>query len=93
MLNQRMRETKKHTISQICILKHIERSKLCRINALHAQDLNRGTRETALWRLWCALHKQHYWCRGHSLVDYAACRIGEVPDLEGCEELRSCWRD
>jgi hypothetical protein len=58
-----------HTLSQLRILKDVERSELPRIHALKAQNLNRRPGETALWHLRSALHEQDNRCRGDGLVD------------------------
>jgi hypothetical protein len=77
------------TCPQILVLKHIERCKLVRVYALHAQNLYARPRESALWCLWGSLHEQHDGRGGDCLVDGAANFIGEASDLEGCEEARS----
>lgn len=57
------------TRSKVLILQHIECSELLRVDALQAEDLDRGARETALRRLRRALHEQHHGRRGDGLVD------------------------
>ncbi len=67
---------------QILILEHVEGGEFVRVDALQAEDLDRGARETALRRLWGAFHEQHYRRGGDGAVDGAADFGGEEPGLE-----------
>lgn len=48
-----------NTSPQLGILEHIVSLKLFSWYALNIEDLHHGSRESALWRIWCTFHKKY----------------------------------
>lgn len=66
---------------QALVLKDIVGGKLFRVDALHAEDLDAGTREAALGGLGRALHEEDHGRRRNRLVDGLAHLGRQQPSL------------
>lgn len=68
-------------LSELGVLQHVVGRKLRRVDALLAQQLDRGSREPTRRRLGRALHEEHHWCRVHGLVNGLAGLLRQKPQL------------
>lgn len=71
------------TLAKLRVLEDVKGSKLFRVDALHAEDLDDCGGEAALGHLGSSLHEQHNRRRSDGLVNGRAGCVGQETDLEG----------
>lgn len=73
------------SLSELWVLEDVEGGKLFGVDALKAEDLDRGAGEAALGHLGGSLHEQHHRRRSDRLVDGCPGLVREQARLEGSE--------
>lgn len=70
------------SLAELRVLEDIEGGKLFGVDALDAEDLDRGARETTLRRLGSSLHEEDHRSRGNGFIDGGSCLVGDEAHLE-----------